>query len=144
MAKSINYSNRSITGDEIASQIRPTPFSISDLTAHIKGTKKINKLNLSSNCITLKGATQLINFIISENIDIDTIDLSYNCIELVCTEEYDTFIESLLKILPKINKINLAGNSMCTKKWIRNFEYEFGEKLSNKITICGCCENCMF
>lgn len=143
-ASSIDFNNKSITDDEIASAIKnPKPASISTVTqwldTFVKDGKfqdeEIRKLNLSENNITYKGATQLFNYILEHLPTIEEIDLSANRIrDGRGNEEYEAFEKILEKVLkmPKFQALIVKTNYLGID-WYRYVASKFAADVAEKI-----------
>lgn len=129
MAIDYNFSNKSITDDEIASSIRnPRPASITTVTSFIRedirkkniddqniNSGSVKKIDLSHNNICLKGATQLLRYITNELPGIEVVDLSFNQIrDWRGREEYEDFENTLQELvaMPSLREINLNTNCL--------------------------------
>jgi Leucine Rich Repeat (LRR) protein len=141
---SIDFKNKSITDDEIALAIKPPrPASVSTVTnwldVYIKdgkfGELKVTKIDLSSNNITHKGASQLFNYISKHLPDLEEIDLSLNRIrDERGDKDCEEFEEALITLLEGSNfqTIVLKTNYLGIE-WYKYIISKLSNDLANKI-----------
>lgn len=138
----LDYHNKSITDDEIASAIRhPRPAGISDLTRAIDkeiekfSSSQVKSLNVSENNITLKGATMLLKYITNHLTELETLNLSFNQIrDWRGQDEYSEFEESLkiLLELPSLRAVDIRTNYLGLE-WYKHIISKFPNELAEKI-----------
>ena len=140
-ASSITLQDRSITDDEMAERISyPRPPSISSVIKHINSRvdkDDVECLDLSHNNITLKGASNLFDYIREHLPNLRQLNLSYNHIrDWRGRGEYEDFETALKDLLanPNFEEINLKGTYL-RLDWYRYIVNKFTDDEISKITI---------
>ena len=135
----IVLSNRSITDDEIANAIKaPRPASITTVKNFIDKkfkSEEIEEIDLSSNNICNKGATDFFIYSAKNFPNIRELDLSLNRIrDLRGTQENEEFEKSLQTLLelPNFQKLILKTNYLGSN-WYQYISDKLPKKLSKKI-----------
>lgn len=142
----LDFHNKSITDDEIANAIRyPRPASVSTLLNRIDYMRthgeidpnEVRSLDVSSNNITLKGASQIFDYIITNLVELEHLDLSNNQIrDWRGQREYQEFENSFLNLLqmPSLHTVNLKTNYLGLN-WYQYILSTFPHDLVEKIKI---------
>ncbi len=137
----LEFNKASITDTEIVNAILPPrPPSVINCIKNIKkieGYQEKTSLDLAENNIGLKGAAEILRFILSSEglSNLKKLDLSYNRIrDLREHEEYDDFERLLKQLLERksFEKIDLSVNYL-GYNWLKYITKEFDKELREKI-----------
>ena len=133
-----SYANLGIVDDGIANSMGYSTPSISKLLADIdqKDKNKIQTLNLSGNNITLRGSSQILDYVLRELPNVKILNLSSNQIrDWHGVAGYDTFETNLIALLeiPQFESIRLGNNPIANSVWFQDVTGKISEEMAQKI-----------